>query len=98
MTAAPSSRAGGFNGLFSQNYPPALPSHDVVDTLHAQLGQHFHIRIRIDESGHATEIQFLEPVDDPAVAESVRLQLARLHYVPADCNGLHCEGVLELAS
>jgi hypothetical protein len=96
-TAPASAGSGNFAGLFSQNYPPALPSHDVVETLHARLGPHFRIRISIDEAGHATDVEFIQPIDDPAIEATVRAQLAGLRYVPADCNGLHCDGVLDLS-
>ncbi len=55
------------------------------------------IRIDVDETGHATEVRFVGPVSDPGLEQDIRLTLLALHYVPADCNGLHCDGTLEIA-
>jgi hypothetical protein len=55
------------------------------------------IRVEVDETGHATAIQFSgPPADGPAIQE-VRAELLGLTYVPADCNGLHCAGSLQIA-
>jgi hypothetical protein len=85
-----------FGGLFSQNYPPALATRDVLDVIRSRIGRHFHIRIAVDESGHATDVRFLAPIADESLTDGLRAKLLALDYVPADCNGLHCEGILEL--
>jgi hypothetical protein len=42
-------------------------------------------------------VQFIRPIADPAIEQDIRSRLLALHYVPADCNGLHCEGTLEIS-
>jgi hypothetical protein len=85
-----------FGGLFSADYPPALAAPSDVTVIHALLNGPARIRIDVDETGQATEVRFLIPVADPQIERAVREKLLALHYVPADCNGLHCEGTLEL--
>jgi outer membrane biosynthesis protein TonB len=97
-TTAPTAvAAGNFGGLFSQNYPPALRAPAELDAIRSRLSRPVHIRVDVDESGRATDVHFLQPVADPVLAQEVRSALLALRYVPADCNGLHCEGTLEIA-
>ncbi len=64
--------------------------------IRALLGGPARIRVNVDETGQATVVEFVVPVSDPQIERAVRAKLLALHYVPADCNGLHCEGTLEL--
>ncbi len=102
-TVAPTPRPAvaqlqNFGGLFSQNYPPALTSSGVVADVRARLAGHGRIAVDIDEQGRATAVRF--PGANTAVLttamQDVRAALLQLSYVPADCNGLHCEGTLEI--
>jgi hypothetical protein len=94
--AAPSPAGQNFGGLFSQNYPPALAAASDLAEIHARLSGPVHIRVDIDETGHATEVRFMGTLADSALEQDIRSALLALHYVPADCNGLHCEGTLEI--
>lgn len=88
--------AANFGGLFSQNYPPAVAEPGEVARLRARLSSPVHVRIEIDENGRAVEVRFVHPIDDPDIAAEVRTTLLAWRYVPADCNGLHCDGTLEI--
>jgi TonB family protein len=92
----PTPPAANFGGLFSQNYPPAVAEPGEVARLRARLGSPVHVRIDIDENGRATEVRFVHPLADPDLAAEVRTTLLAWRYVPADCNGLHCDGTLEI--
>ncbi len=94
--AATAAAPNSFGGLFSQNYPPALPATSILDTIRTRLGGHGRIRIDVDETGHATAVHFSD-AGDAAAADDIRAQLLALSYVPADCSGLHCDGTLEIS-
>jgi hypothetical protein len=95
-TPAPSA-AGNFGGLFSQNYPPAFAAPADLAALRSQLPKHVRIRVDVDETGRATDVRFVAPQPtDETLAQAIRAALLALRYVPADCNGLHCEGTLEI--
>jgi hypothetical protein len=98
LTATPAAvNEASFGGLFSQNYPPALANSADLDAIRARLAGPVRIRIDVDESGRAIDVRFVRPVSDADLAQQVRAQLLALRYVPADCNGLHCDGTLEIA-
>jgi hypothetical protein len=88
--------AASFGGLFSADYPPALAAPSDAADVRALLGGPASVRIDVDETGQATGVRFVSPVPDPQIEAAVRDKLLSLHYVPADCNGLHCDGTLEL--
>lgn len=54
------------------------------------------IRITIDEGGHATEIDFTQSALDEGLRTALEQQLKTLRYLPAECNGLHCAGALDI--
>jgi hypothetical protein len=88
--------AASFGGLFSQNYPPALAAPSELAEIRALAGGRARIRGDVDETGQATDVHFVAPVSDPQIEQEIRGKLLAFHYVPADCNGLHCEGTLEM--
>jgi hypothetical protein len=88
--------AANFGGLFSQNYPPALAAAADLAQIRALLDRSARILVDVDETGRATGVHFLAPVSDPEIEGQIRAKLLALHYVPADCNGLHCDGTLEI--
>jgi hypothetical protein len=92
----PAVAAASFGGLFSADYPPALAAPSEVAEIRALVGGPARIHVDVDETGQATSVRFISPIADPQIAQAVRDKLLALHYVPADCNGLHCEGTLEL--
>jgi len=88
--------AANFGGLFSENYPPALADPADLAVIRARHGGHTPVsaEIDIDETGRAIDVRFASPVPDEA--PEIRAELLALRYVPADCNGLHCGGTLEI--
>lgn len=94
-TAAPVV-AANFGGLFSQNYPPALAAPADLAPIRARLAGPVRIRVEVDETGHATDVHVVRPAVDEEIAQAIRATLLGLRYVPADCNGLHCDGTLDI--
>jgi outer membrane biosynthesis protein TonB len=94
--AAPTSAGGDFAGLFSQNYAPAFAQPGEIGALRASISGHARVRIDVDENGHATDVRFTPAIGDSALAEELRTKLLSLRYVPADCNGLPCDGILDV--
>jgi hypothetical protein len=88
--------AASFGGLFSADYPPALSTPSDAADVRALLGGPARVRVDVDETGRATDVRFISPISDPQIEAAVRDKLLSLHYVPADCNGLHCDGTFEL--
>ncbi|GAC1406647.1 MAG: hypothetical protein NVSMB64_12550 [Candidatus Velthaea sp.] len=93
-TPAPLAAADG--GLFGKNYGAIPNPPSALAAIRAKIVGHFHIRIHVDETGHAIEVRFLTPLADTAVADDVRAKLLALNYVPADCNGLPCSDDLDV--
>jgi hypothetical protein len=83
-----------YAGLFSQDYPPAAAAPAELAAIRGRIPAHLRIRIEVDDAGHATDVQIAGALDDPSVADGIRSALLALRYVPADCDGLHCDGVL----
>ncbi|MGD0472495.1 MAG: hypothetical protein ABSB70_04690 [Candidatus Velthaea sp.] len=97
-THPPAVVAASFGGLFTQNYPPALAEPSALAEIRTLASGRTRIRIAIDvdETGQATGVRFVAPASDPQIEDEIRSKLLALHYVPADCNGLHCDGTLEV--
>jgi hypothetical protein len=87
---------GGDTGLFSATYPPAPSEPSAYDAIRATIGARMRLRLTIDEHGHATALQWLTTPADPSSAEAVRARLMALLYIPALCDGLPCDGVLDI--
>ena len=81
-------------GNFGETYPasvePALRA-----TLFAGVSG-IVVRITVDESGHATSIEFVRPPPDATQREELRTRLLAARFIPANCNGLRCMGTVEL--
>jgi hypothetical protein len=81
-------------GNFGETYPAAVdPS--LRATLFAGISG-IVVRITVDESGHATSIEFVRAPADSAQREELRTRLLAAHFIPANCNGLRCTGTVEL--
>ena len=102
-TAAALADAGSTRGLdlsqggWGQNFEQPIVADDAALT---ELRSHYHgvarVSIEVDEAGHATHITFPSGLADDERAELER-RLMALRYVPAECNGLHCAGTLQLS-
>jgi hypothetical protein len=81
-------------GNFGETYPAAVdPS--LRATLFAGISG-IVVRVTVDESGHATSIEFVRAPADSAQREELRSRLLAAHFIPANCNGLRCTGTVEL--
>jgi outer membrane biosynthesis protein TonB len=68
----------------------------VVEALRAKIGRPAVVRIEIDERGRAISVTIVSGLDDPALRDEVREQLAAASYIPARCNGVDCPDTLTL--
>jgi hypothetical protein len=80
-------------GVFGQNRRADLPSGVTTADLAAVAGGSFHVRVTVDENGRAREVVFLTT---PRNADDLRRRLLAAHYLPAECDGLYCEGTIDL--
>lgn len=92
----PVTAAAAYVGFFSKDYPPLPKPPAALQAIRARLGGRFVISVNVDESGRATSVSFLTPLADPSIADDIRARLMALTYVPAECNGLPCDGTLEI--
>ena len=81
-------------GNFGETYPAALDPSARGALLAGISG--VIVRISVDENGHATSIEFVRAPTDTTLREALRARLLAARFVPANCNGLRCEGTLEL--
>lgn len=81
-------------GNFGETYPAAVdPS--LRATLFAGISG-IVVRVTVDESGHATSVEFVRAPADSAQREELRTRLLAARFIPANCNGLRCTGTVEL--
>ncbi|GAC1543156.1 MAG: hypothetical protein NVS2B17_22560 [Candidatus Velthaea sp.] len=98
-TAAPTAGVLAANGgLFGKNYRAIPNPPTALAALRAKIAGHFHIRVHVDEAGHAIDVRFLTPMADAAAAEDIRSRLLAMNFIPADCNGLPCSDDLDIAN
>ncbi len=91
-TEAPTLAPSG-PGVYGQNRRADLASGITAAELAATAGGSFHVRITVDENGRAREVVFLTT---PRNAEDLRRRLLAARYLPAECDGLYCEGTIDL--
>jgi len=89
---------GGSPGLFSATYPPAPAQLGALEAIRAALPARMRLRITVDENGHAADVDWLTPQPDAALADAIRAKLMALPYIPAQCDGLPCTGIISLAT
>lgn len=96
-TAPPIVLAASSGGLgpFGAMHPPVLLPTG-ADRAFRLLGIRFHVRVAVDERGHATELRWILPIGDPTVRERVAAALMSASYVPGECDGLACSETYEL--
>jgi len=96
--AAARAGGGGDPGLFSATYPPVPQETRAFEAIRATLPARVRLRITIDENGRAAVVDWLTPPPDAALAGAVRARLMALPYIPAECDGLPCTGIISLAT
>jgi hypothetical protein len=82
--------AGGWGQNFAE--PIVADDADLTD-LHTRYHDAAKASIEVDDSGHATHVVLPAGLSDDQRADLER-RLMALHYIPAECNGLHCAGTL----
>jgi len=99
-TAAPSaaavSRGSGIPGGFGQNLQATFYQQASTSAIRARLAARDVILIRVDETGHATDVQFVRFSGDVAARGDLRETLLAMRYLPAECDGMRCAGSVEL--
>jgi len=85
-------------GLFSATYPPAAAQTGALDAIRAALPARTRVRITVDENGRAAIVDWLTPPPDPTLADAIRARLMALPYIPAECDGLPCTGIISLTT
>jgi hypothetical protein len=95
-TATPQPAPQGEDGLFGSNYQPLPQPPNALAAIIGRITGRFHIRVKIDENGHAMDVRFLTPIADATLANDVRTRLLAMTYVPAVCSGLKCAGDLDI--
>jgi hypothetical protein len=84
--------AGGWGQNFER--PIVADDADLAD-LHSRYHDVARASIDIDDAGHATRVVLPAGLTDDQRADIER-RLMAIHYIPAECNGLHCAGTLLL--
>jgi hypothetical protein len=83
-------------GGWGQSFEKPLVADDAaLSALRAKFHGTAPIVVAVNESGHATSISLPDGLSADARADLER-RLRELRYVPAECNGLRCDGTLEL--
>ncbi len=80
-------------GVYGQNRRADLANGLTTADLAAVAGGSFHVRITVDENGRARDVVFLTT---PRNADDLRRRLLAARYLPAECDGLYCEGTIDL--
>jgi hypothetical protein len=75
---------------------PSRPMPGLLEGLRAKIAGHAVVRIELDERGRALSITIVSGLDDPALREEIRAQLAGASYIPARCNGVDCPDTLTI--
>lgn len=88
--------SGGIPGGFGQNQPATFYQQASAGALRSRLAARDVVRIRVDESGRATDVQFVRFNGDESARSDLREALLGLRYLPAECDGMRCEGSIEL--
>jgi hypothetical protein len=83
-------------GGWGQSFEHPLVADDVaLGDLRSKYHAASHASIAVDESGKPVKVTLPAGLSDDVRAD-LEHALMQLRYVPAECNGLHCPGTLEL--
>lgn len=84
--------AGGWGQSFEK---PLVADDAALSALRAKYHVIAAIVVAVDQDGHATSISLPGGLSDDIRADIER-RLRELRYVPAECNGLRCDGTLQI--
>ena len=88
--------SGGIPGSFGQNQPATFYQQATAGNVRARLGPRDLVRIRIDETGRATEVEFVRFSGTDSARSDLRDALLAMRYLPAENDGMRSEGTIEL--
>ena len=88
--------SGGIPGSFGQNQPATFYQQATAGNVRARLGPRDLVRIRIDETGRATEVEFIRFSGTDSARSDLRDALLAMRYLPAENDGMRSEGTIEL--
>ena len=92
----PASGRDGPNGGWGQNFEkPLLADESALTDLRTKYHASATISVIVDENGRAVRIVVPDFLSSDARSE-IEKRLNSLRYVPAECNGLRCQGTLQL--
>lgn len=83
-------------GGWGQNDKPLIADDTALEDLRSRFHSSEPIGVVVDEAGRAVKVILPASLPDDARAEIERVLLA-LRYLPADCNGMHCGGTLQIS-
>jgi len=84
-------------GGWGQNFErPLVADESAIADLHARYHAVASASVEVDDTGHAVRVTLPSNVPDDARAD-IEHRLMALRYVPAECNGLHCAGTLQIS-
>lgn len=83
-------------GAFGEEYTPSFDPPNLGAQIKGWFTSRFHVRVSVDENGHAIDLTWVIDVPDSALHERVAKTLMTAKYVPASCNGLPCAKTLDL--
>lgn len=84
--------AGGWGQTFEQ---PLVADDALLDALRARYPRSRGIRVEVDDAGRAMRVTFSDNLAQD-IRAAIERALMEARYVPAECNGLPCDGTLRL--
>jgi len=84
-------------GNFGETYAPSVDP-QLRTALFNGIAGAVVVRVSVDESGHPTGVDFLRGPQDATARDQLRTRILALRFIPAQCNGIHCAGTVELRS
>jgi hypothetical protein len=88
--------SGSIPGSFGQNQPATFYQQATAGNVRARLGPRDLVRIRVDETGRATEVEFVRFSGTDSARSDLRDVLLAMRYLPAENDGMRSEGTIEL--
>ncbi len=88
--------SSGIPGGFGQNQPATFYQQATAGNVRARLGPRDLVRIRVDDNGRATDVEFVRFSGTNSSRSDLRDTLLAMRYLPAETDGMRSEGTIEL--
>jgi hypothetical protein len=82
-------------GNFGESYATRAPQ-SLITALRSAGAAHAVIAVDVNEHGHATNVTFVSGLSDTALREEIDREVRAALFVPAVCNGLDCDGTIQI--